>query len=151
MTLEQLLDLVVREHYPHAPATNAEIDAFEARAGWRLDAELRAFYLRMNGAELFRPLPDANYSILSLAELARARVRMRGADDDSWGPASWWVLVDCQDSDFLLVDVATPGPYPLLDAFHETFPRVRQVADSFSDFLRRALAGGDRLYWLQKD
>jgi hypothetical protein len=27
--------------------------------GWQLGAELRAFYLRCNGAELFEPLPNA--------------------------------------------------------------------------------------------
>ncbi|MCP3102640.1 SMI1/KNR4 family protein [Myxococcus sp. K15C18031901] len=146
--LDELLDIVVREHFPHAPASEQEISDFEARAGWRLGPELHAFYRRSNGAELFVPLPDARYSILSLAELQRARVRMRGIDDDSMGPASWWTLVDCQDSDFILVNVARPAPYPMLDAFHETYPSVRQVAASFQEFLTRALASNNRLYWL---
>ncbi|MBZ4411317.1 SMI1/KNR4 family protein [Myxococcus sp. MISCRS1] len=149
--LDQLIDTVVREHYPHPPATERDIAEFEARAGWRLGPELRAFYLRCNGAELFRPLPNANYSIQSLAEIARARVRMRDVDDDSMGPASWWTLVDCQDSDFILVDVSQSAPYPMLDAYHETYPQVRQVAASLQEFLSRALASGDKLYWLQNN
>ncbi|AGC49189.1 hypothetical protein MYSTI_07917 [Myxococcus stipitatus DSM 14675] len=149
-SFDQLLDAVVREHYPHPPATELEIAAFEARAGWPLGPELRAFYLRCNGAELFAPLPEANYSILSLGEVQRARIRMRGTDDDSVSPGTWWVLVDCQDSDFILVDASGRAPYPMLDAFHETFPQVKQVAASFGEFLSRALTSRNRLYWLQK-
>lgn len=87
-TLDQLLDIVVREHHPRAPASEGEIAAFEARAGWQLGPELRAFYLRTSGAELFVPLPEAGYSIQSLDELQRARVRMRGIAKESMGPAS---------------------------------------------------------------
>jgi len=150
-TLAQLIDTMVREHYPHPPATEREIAEFEGRAGWQLGPELRALYTRTNGAELFVPLPDARYSILPLAELQRARVRMRGMDDDTMGAASWWTLVDCQDSDFVLVDVAGPAPYPMLDGYHGTYPEVRQVAASLHEFLTRALASNNRLYWLQND
>jgi len=134
------------------PATPAQVAAFESRVGWRLDENLRAFYLHCDGATLFRRRPDANYRILSLAEIERARVCMRGEDDDSMGAASWYTLVYCQDSDYVLVDVApSGGPYPLLDAYPETYPReVRQIAGSFREFLERTLASGDRFYWLEE-
>ena len=32
---------------------------FERRVGWRLDPDLRAFYLHCNGAELIERLPDS--------------------------------------------------------------------------------------------
>jgi len=67
------------------------------------------------------------------------------------GAASWYTLVYCQDSDYVLIDVAAQQGvhYPLLDAWHETYPlQVRQIAASFSEFLERALASGDHLFWL---
>ncbi|WP_240356383.1 SMI1/KNR4 family protein [Myxococcus eversor] len=118
--------------------------------GWKLDDDLRALYLRCDGAELFRPLPEANYSILSLSDIQLACLRLRKRDEGSVATASHFPLVDCQDSDWVLVDVAQPGgPYPMLDAYHETYSRgVRQIAGSFHEFLERALRSNGRLYWL---
>ena len=120
--------------------------------GWQLDVDLRAFYLHCDGAALFRPLPDANYSILSLAEIQETLLRLRRRDDGAAEAASWYPVVDCQDSDFVLLDVARPGgPHPLLDAWHETYPlQVRRIAASFSEFLERALASDDQLFWLRE-
>ncbi|WP_163998494.1 SMI1/KNR4 family protein [Pyxidicoccus caerfyrddinensis] len=152
MTMEQMLAEISRAHFPRPPATPEQIAAFEAQAGWRLDAELRAFYLHCNGAELFRPLPDANYSILSLADIQRKTERVRFRDKGAPPAASWFPLVDCQDSDFVLVDTSRPGsPYPLLDAYHETYPReARQIAATFGEFLERALSSGDQIFWLNE-
>ncbi|NMO23209.1 SMI1/KNR4 family protein [Pyxidicoccus fallax] len=148
--MNSLLDTITREHFPHPPATPEQIAAFEARMGWRLDADLRAFYLHCDGAELFRPLPEANYSILSLAEIQETLIRVRRRDQGAVEAASWYPVADCQDSDYVLVDVAKPGgPYRLLDAWHETYPsQVKQIASSFSEFLEKALASNDHLYWL---
>ena len=44
---------------------------------------------------------------------------------------------------------STESTTPLLDAWHETYSlQVRQIAASFSEFLERALASGDHLFWL---
>ncbi|HLL03370.1 MAG TPA: SMI1/KNR4 family protein [Myxococcaceae bacterium] len=59
-----LLEDVSRRHFPYAPATPAEIEAFERRVGWSLDADLGAFYLHCNGAELFERRPDTPFRIL---------------------------------------------------------------------------------------
>ena len=152
MTMEQMLAEISRTHFPHPPATPEQIAAFEAQAGWQLDAQLRAFYLHCNGAELFRRLPEANYSILSLENIQRKTERVRFRDKGAPPTASWFPLVDCQDSDFVLVDVSQPGrPYPLLDAYHETYPReARRIAASFSEFLERALNSGDQFFWLDE-
>ena len=150
MTLEQMLAEISRSHFPRPPATLEQVAAFEKHAGWQLDAELRAFYLHCDGAELFRPLPEANYSILSLANIQRMTERVRVRDGGAPHAASWFPLVDCQDSDLVLVDVARPGgPYRLLDAYHETYPReVRQIAVSFGEFLAQALRSENRFFWL---
>lgn len=152
MPMDSLLAEFSRLHFPNAPATPAQIAAFEARVGWKLDEDLRAFYLHANGGTLFKPLPNATYCILSLDEIERARVAIRGRDQDSAGPASHFTLVDMQDTDFVILDVAKSeaGRYPLLDAFHETYPDdVPRIASSFEEFLKKALSSGNRTYWLQ--
>jgi hypothetical protein len=152
--LNSLLEEVSREHFPHAPATPEEIEEFEQRVGWRLDPDLRAFYLHCNGAELIKRLPDSPYRILPLSKIVRARVAIFGKknDDDAHGPAAMWAICDVQDGNYLLVDVARQenGHYPVIDGWHEAWPDPKyceQIATSFSDFLERALRDG-QAYWL---
>lgn len=148
--MRALLDEIATHHFPNPPATPEQLSAFEARVGWRLDDELRAFYSRFDGATLFAPRPDEKFRILSLGEIQRARIAKRGQDDDSMGAASWWTLVYLQDSDYNLVDVAQHGgPYRILDAWHETYPQqVVEIAPSFAVWLERTLRSGNQLWWL---
>nr|WP_306464191.1 SMI1/KNR4 family protein [Corallococcus exiguus] len=151
--MDSLLAEFSRLHFPNPPATSAQLAAFEARVGWKLDEELRAFYLHSNGGSLFKPIPNAKYCILSLDEIERARIAIRGRDQDGAGPASHFTLVDMQDTNFVVVDVAKREArrYPLLDAFHETYPEeVPRIAASFEEFLERALHSGNRAFWLSK-
>ena len=153
-SMDELLEELCREHFPYPPATRDEIEQFEHRVSWRLDADLRAFYLRCNGAELFKPLPNAPYQILPLSEIVRARVAMRGEDDERWGPASIYVLCDVQDGDYALLDVGQreEGRHPLVDGYHEAWPDPayrRRIARSFSEFLDQALRSEGRIFYLQ--
>ena len=155
-SLNSLLEEVSREHFPHPPATPEELEEFEQRVGWRLDPDLRAFYLHCNGAELIKRLPDAPYRILPLSKIVRARVAIFGKknDDDAHGPASMWAICDVQDGNYLLVDVARQenGRHPIIDGWHEAWPDPKycdQIATSFSDFLERALRDG-QAYWLNE-
>lgn len=147
--MHRLFDKISRKHFPNPPATPAQVADFEARVGWQLDTDLRAFYLHCDGATLFVPREEGpNYRILSLEEIPQLTARLRRRDDTPV-TAAWFPVVDCQDSDFVLVDVSKPAPFPLLDAWHETYPlRVRQIARSFSEFLEQALSSNDHLYWL---
>jgi hypothetical protein len=152
--MRSLLEEVSREHFPHPPATPEEIEDFERRMGWRLDPELRAFYLHCNGAELFEPLPDTHYRILPLAEIVRARVAIFAEDNDEDGPASQYVICDPQTGDYIVVDVSRQqnGCHPLIDADHENWPDpvyCEQIASSFSEFLEKALRSQGRLYYLR--
>ncbi|WP_242592634.1 SMI1/KNR4 family protein [Corallococcus exiguus] len=150
--MRRLLTEVSTRHYPNPPATHAQVEAFEARVGWRLDDDLRAFYLHCDGATLFAPREKApNYRILPLSEIERARVRMRQENTDTFGAASWYTLLYLQDGDYVLVDVANQvdGRYVLLDAFHETYPVVEQISASFGEFLEKALASGNEYFWLE--
>jgi SMI1/KNR4 family protein SUKH-1 len=153
--MSSLLEEVSREHFPYPPATSEQLDDFERRVGWRLDPDLRAFYLHCNGAELLERLPDSPYQILPLAEITRARVAIFGArgDDDEHGPASLYTLCDVQDGDYVLVDVSRQenGRYPLMDGYHEAWPNAEYcgpVARSFAEFLEAAMRSRRPVYWL---
>lgn len=152
--MSALLEEISREHFPYPPATPAQIEAFEQRVGWRLDPDLRAFYLHCDGAELIEPLPECPYRILPLAEIKRARVAIRGKDEDSRGPASMYAICDVQDGNYILIDVSRQehGRYPIRDGDHETWPNLeycRQFADSFAEFLEGALRSRSPGYWLR--
>ena len=154
-SMSRMLEEVSRDHFPYPPATPEEIEEFERRVGWRLDADLRAFYLHCNGAELIERLPDTPYRILPLSQVVRARVVIFGKknDDDGHGPASVYALCDVQDGNYVLVDVSRQenDRYPLTDGYHEAWPNPKYcgpVASSFSEFLEQVLRTRRGLYWL---
>jgi hypothetical protein len=149
-----LLEEVSHDHFPYPPATPEQLEAFERRMGWRLDPDLRAFYLHCDGAELLGRLPDCPYRILPLKEIVRARVAILGKDEDRWGPASQYVICDTQDGDYILLDVGQweEGRYPLIDGDHEAWPNpeyCRRFAHSFSEFLEGVLRARRPGYWLR--
>ncbi|MDY7230022.1 SMI1/KNR4 family protein [Hyalangium rubrum] len=147
------LEEVSRHHFPYPSATPQEIEEFEQRVRWRLDPDLRDFYLHCNGAEFFKRLPGAPYRMLPLSEITRARVAIRGEDDDRWGSASMYAICDMQDGNYVVVDVSRQENerHPLMDGDHETWPDpayCKQIAHSFSEFLEKALRSQGRSYWL---
>jgi cell wall assembly regulator SMI1 len=153
--MTELLEEVSREHFPSPPATAAEIAEFEERVGWRLDSELRAFYLHCNGAELIKRGPDCPYRILPLSKIVRARVAIFGRDEDKHGPASVYAICNVQDGDHVVIDVRqqVDGRYPLSDAWHEAWPDPsysEKIEDSFSDFLEAALRARRPSYWMKR-
>jgi hypothetical protein len=150
--MDQLMEEVFRHHHPEPPATVAEVDAFERRIGWRLDPDLRIFYLHCNGASLFKRI-DTPYQFLPLSEIVRGRLTIYGLDDDEHGPASWYSICHVHDGNCIVVDVADPseGYYPVIDGFHEAYGdpvECKQIASCFSDFLGGALASKGRQFWL---
>lgn len=153
--MSSLLEEVSRDHFPYPPATPEELVEFEQRVGWRLDPDLRAFYLHCNGAELIERLPDTPYRILPLSKIVRARVAIYGEDEDKWGPASMYTLCDVQDGDYVLVDVSQQenGRYLLMDGYREAWPNPEYcgpVSRSFSKFLEAAIRSRSPVYWLGK-
>jgi hypothetical protein len=150
--MHQLLLELSRSHFPNPPASPEQVAAFERTTGWRLDPDLRAFYWHCNGADLFQK-PDSPYRILPLHKIVRVRQAILGRDADDAGPAAWYALCDVGDSDYVAVDTSSVehDRYPLLDCFHETFTEPNsctRIASSFSEFLKRALSSGGRIYWL---
>src|SRR5690348_7708667 len=76
-SMEQLADEVLSHHFANPPASPSSVLEFEMRVGWHLDDELRAFYLRCDGAVLF-DMANSAYRILPLSKIVRARLAMRG-------------------------------------------------------------------------
>jgi hypothetical protein len=150
--MSSLLEEVSRDHFPRPPATHEAMESFEQRVGWKLDPDLRAFYLHCDGASLIQRM-DSPYQILPLADIVRARVAIRGQDDDSRGPASMYALCYVRDGNYVVLDVSRQvnGRYPLIDGDHESWPDpyyCGPVAESFSEFLEQALRTRRSLYWL---
>lgn len=150
--MSSLLQQVSRDHFPRPPATPEELEEFERRVGWKLDPDLRAFYLHCNGASLIQR-QDSPYKILPLSEIVRARVAIRREDDDKWGPASMYALCYVRDGNYVVLDVSRQidGRYPLMDGDHETWPDPEyctQIASSFSEFLEQILRTRRSLYWI---
>ncbi|MGZ3460626.1 MAG: SMI1/KNR4 family protein [Archangium sp.] len=153
--MSRLLEEVSREHFPHPPVTPEEIEEFERRMGWKLDPDLRAFYLHCNGARLFEPPPSSPFRILPLSEIERGRAAIFGEDDDQWGPPSIYAICDVQDGDYVMVDVSrqVDGRYPLLDGWKEAWRNKEYtwpLASSFSEFLAKALRSNGRQFWLDQ-
>ncbi|RYZ36018.1 MAG: SMI1/KNR4 family protein [Myxococcaceae bacterium] len=152
MSMTELLAEVSRLHFPNPPAAPAQIEAFEQRVGWRLDPDLRAFYLHCDGANLFDSL-NPEFAFYPLAMIRRARVVLLKDDTDKSGPASWYATCELVDSNYIFVDVGqqVDGRYPIRDGYREAFPNPEycsQIADSFSEFLAGALRSEGRWFWL---
>jgi hypothetical protein len=151
--MSSLLAEISREHFPYSPATPEEIAEFEQRVGWTLDLDMRAFYLHCNGAELIKRLPRSPCQVLPLREIVRARVAMRGEDDDEFGPASMYAICDVQDGNYVVADVSrqVDGRYSLIDGDHETWWNPHycgHVANSFAEYLEGVLRTRNGCYWL---
>ncbi|MBU8895281.1 SMI1/KNR4 family protein [Corallococcus sp. M34] len=152
--MDALLREISAHHLPNPPASPAQIEAFEKRIGWRLDDDLRAFYLHCDGAALFMS-PNSPYMFRPLADIVRARAVMGLADTDEWGPPDWYIVCDLQDSNYALVDVSAQreGRYPIRDGYREMFPEPEYcpvITPSFAMFLAGALTSADgRSFWLK--
>ncbi|RJS26225.1 SMI1/KNR4 family protein [Corallococcus sp. H22C18031201] len=151
--MPELLAELSTHHRPNPPATPQQISEFEARVGWRLDPDLRAFYLHCDGAALFDPL-DPAVTFLPLAQIERARVAILQDDSDASGPADWYVIAEVPDTNWMLLDVShlESGRYPIRDGYREMFPRPDYcpvIAPSFSNFLARTLRSEGRWFWLR--
>lgn len=138
---------VLRSHHARPPAPESELEAFERAHGFKLDPALRTFYAASNGASLFR-IEDSPYEILPVSQVVTGRVALFA---DHPPPCPEYVFAFCyvQDGNYMGFEVMPGQPYPIIDLFHETWPKYREViAGSFEDFLHWALRSGGRHYWL---
>ena len=158
MSIDEDIAEVLAKHHPGPPVTADQLAAWERENGIRLDAELRKFYLAANGASLFRQV-DSPYRILPLEEIVPGRVAIFGPrppGPEERGrirecPANVFAFVDVQDGNYAGFEASPREPYPVVDIFHETWPKEQDIiALSFGEFLRGALdSAGQGLFWIQ--
>ncbi|RKH42596.1 SMI1/KNR4 family protein [Corallococcus sp. AB050B] len=160
--MTELIEEISLLHVPNPPATPEQLDAFEQRVGWRLDPDLRAFYLHCDGARLFAQrdptfgFVDPAFTFLPLSRIDRARVVMRDEDRDQVGPSSWYAICEVRDSNCILLDASHQEEerYPIRDGYNEAFPDpayCEQIASSFQEFLAGALRSQGRWFWLRSE
>jgi hypothetical protein len=150
MLIDEDLVTIRQRHYPGPPASAEELATFESRWGFKLDPDLTAFYAAANGARLYDRV-NPSFEILPLNDILLARNAIFGKDDDAHGPPSILAICDVQDGNYIGIDTSRikEGCFPVLDIFHETFPEQAElVADSFGEFLHKALGHGGRQFWL---
>lgn len=146
-TLEELVDSIVASGSCELATAGAaaQLDAFERRSGFRLPADLRAFYLRVHRAELF-----GTYQLLPVELLLRTGHALRGPEWVESEPASWYAFCDVYDGNFVAIELeeSAAGEHRILDCDHEEVSSRNVVATSFTEFLARAISGGESLYYL---
>lgn len=157
MDVQRLIEEVLTKHYPRPPATAAAIAAFEARMGWSLDAEMRAFHLRCDGARLFRP-GEGEFRFVPLDGIRPAPLPSHDSYGE-YGPKKLYIVCEHRDGAFTAVDVSGPAdaPRPLYTSSYEAVDAADEACEegeapeellpsaaSFGAFLYYALASGDR-------
>jgi cell wall assembly regulator SMI1 len=140
---------IVRRIFPPGSARAAppdaakQLDDLEQRIGQRLPPDLRALHLGHSAISLC----DGRYEFLA----PRAMELM-----DSTGelcPRTWLAVVEVGGSgDLVCVDLAPneAGMYHWLDCDHESTGEADVIATSLEQFVGRALASPNGLYWLAR-
>ena len=156
--LDQIASCIWSHHFPNHGASEQDIDDRQRALGHVFPPEMRQFYLRINGASLFRRRNEVPpFRLLSIAEIATARLKVYGAEEDSYGAACEIAFCDRGDGDFVAIDLAesdrnppAAGP-PIIDVWHEAYPNKEHcpvICHGFVAFLKLALASeGDSFFW----
>jgi cell wall assembly regulator SMI1 len=157
--IDRLIEEIFEKHRAYPPATDSLIAKVERRTGYALPADLKRFYTRCNGAVLFAKEDAFSYRILPLEKIKRTRIYIFGPDNDNddLAPASWYAICDLMEGNYVGIDFASIAPdnktCSIIDCFHETHGipggQNKIIAKSFTEFLQRALNGGEDPYWLQ--
>ncbi len=150
MNLETCLSAIARDHFPSPPLAKDAFYAAISALPFPLPADLRAFYGFCNGARLFS-LNDPHYRIVPLEMMRRTRLDIYGVDQDDYGSNTIYTICDVQDGNFIGIELSESGDHcRILDCFHEDFleGERREIASSFTDFLRKALNSSNKLFWL---
>lgn len=156
--MDELIDEIFAKHTAYPPGGNSQIMEFEAEAGYALPVDLKRFYARCNGAILFGDEHLFSYRILPVEEIKRTRIYIFGpeSDNDSLAPGAWFAICDLMEGNYVGIDLNSIAPdgttCSIIDCFHEThgIPGGNKIiAKSFTEFLQRALNGGQDPYWLR--
>jgi hypothetical protein len=151
--LDKLVTEVLSRHWPKPPLPSAERQRLLTAIPFSIPQDLAYFFTKCNGATLFDP-DRSRYMLVGVEGFHPTRFDIFGRDEDAFGPAGLFTVCDVQDGNFVALDLshAELSRCPTLDCFHETFGdpsyQLRVIAESFTDFLARALDSANKLYWL---
>jgi cell wall assembly regulator SMI1 len=151
-SLDALLALIAASHYAGASPKPGALSSLESRLGRKIPREMACFYDRCDGAKLFSER-DPPYRFLPLSALCHPGELILGSSEIINGISLWLAFCDVRDGNYVAIDLATCSDdfCNIVDCFHETFPDLSQeaiIANSFREFLDKALHSGGRLYWL---
>jgi cell wall assembly regulator SMI1 len=157
----QKLFAEIEQYHDSEPCQNpSEIDGVEEKYGYKLPADLKAFYRRYRYVGLFKQEWSEyrwyTYRFVAVSEIHSTRIDIFGEDLDEYGPATWLTICDVQDGNYIAIDITSEkdGRFNYIDCFHETFAEPghsKVVAQSFIELLERALHGGDeQFFFLQQ-
>lgn len=121
---------------------------------YRLPDDLARFYELCGGAMLFQQ-SDYPALIVPPERLVAANPVIVGAEYKDDITASWHIIADDGNGDYLTIDLDAERLGRCYDSFHETHGLAGDcpiIAHSFSELLERLLGNrGDRWYWLRPD
>jgi hypothetical protein len=149
-TLAKLLGLIETAHtsVPARDDAESELDAFVGASRYSLPDDVRTFYRRFRSATLF-----ARLQLLPISEWRRTGAALLGPEWTESEPPSWYAFCDAFDGNFIGIDLARSAfaANAILDCDHDDIPHRRVIADSFTQFLDRALRSPARLFYLQAE
>lgn len=119
------------------------------RTGYSLPPDMATFFRECDGASLF----GGRFEIPDPDGIVRVRVAIAGEDSDEICPASWFVICDVRDGNYVAIDFESRkgDTVEIIDCFHETIGAEGEsavIARSFTEFLSRLLSAGGGEYWL---
>lgn len=130
---------------PARPQTESLIDEIEKNRKCALPVEMKEFYRVFDQVALFE---SQCYRFLALTEIAPVGLLQAGEDGQGWCSPSWLAFCDMWDCNYVSLDTKTSY---ILDCDHEQLGECTIIAQSFAEFVDRALHSKGNPYWLSND
>lgn len=156
--IDTLLQVMKHDHQLLEPANVDQLQRLEQMG---MPSDLVYFYSKANGAMLHRtenggdPLYEGAFWQWCLLPVDEMQSVLESGWSHTNSPlrqkhASWYRLLDVQNSDYLCIDLSIRSGAQFLDTFHETLNDVgynQIVAKSFTELLEQLVASNEA-FWL---
>jgi hypothetical protein len=117
----------------------------------RLPDDLHAYYSKHGEGRLFGK-HSPTFRIVAPNDLQQVHYAVLGEwVEDSPPESSMYALIDCNDSNYVAIDLSPERCGWMYDVFHETVGDVKRypiIAKSFTEFMNGMVNGNGRSYWL---
>lgn len=123
------------------------------RSSHMLPIDLEEFYKECGGMQLFND-SDFPYRIIPATEINLANLEILGEEVEDDISNNWYTLIDCDNGDFVTIDLHPERLGRCYDSFHETHGLIGDtpiIAMSFTELLQQLLQHkGKLIYWLDE-